>query len=172
MRRALVFRDVHGRGVPLARLPTSGQVDGLGFLKAKNLRKMWNKYRKPIVGGALVTGAIVGAAYTGGATLTALPALLGTATKGGGKAINAAGGPEAVMSAAGSLVGGRDVIPADRLTDTGSPAPAHWVRRSGDPRAMGLAMPLLFGGGLAVLALVVLMHQRAALSSPRQGRRP
>ena len=53
MPRHPLLRDVHGRVVPLARvpMPASAAIDGLGFLKGKKLKKFWNKYRKPIAAG-------------------------------------------------------------------------------------------------------------------------
>jgi hypothetical protein len=182
MPRALAFRDVRGRAVPLARLPliTSSQVDGLGFLKAKSLRKFWGKYRKPIIGGALAAGAIVGAAYTGGATLTALPSILGKVAKGAGSVVSAAGGPEAVLSAAGSLVGGRGAgeasaevsAPAAALITPAGPTPVRFDSASLSGGLGSVPMPLLIGGSVALLALVMLMNQRAASPSFIEVRRP
>ena len=181
MPATLILQDARGRPVPLARVPrrASAAMDGLGAIKTKGLKKFWVKYSKPIIGGALAAGAVAGALYTGGATLSAVPGLLGKVAKGAGGLIDSAGGAGGILSAAGSLFGGRGggggndgggdaqaagYTASTMATDSGYRGPASFAsyREAPSSGLAGIPTPLLIGGGVAVLAVLFLMTQRPA----------
>ncbi len=168
--------DATGRLVPLVRIhPGDPTLDGLGFFKSKRLKKLWKKIRKPLVGAAVLGAGVL----TGGAALAAAPAVIGAVT-GGASALLP--GAAAVLPAAASLIGGGGAAPATAAeavpvmaaapvaTAAPAPAPAPVAPRQRKARTVGnrqsdrggLSGPLLIGGGLAALALVLLVQRSSS----------
>jgi hypothetical protein len=172
--------DATGRMVPLVRIhPGDPTLDGLGFFKSKRLKKLWKKIRKPLVGAAVLGAGVL----TGGAALAAAPAVIGAVT-GGASALLP--GAAAVLPAAASLIGGGGGAPAAAAeavpvmaaapvaTAAAAPAPApapapaaprqRKARTVGNRRSDrgGLSGPLFIGGGLAALALVLLVQRSSS----------
>ncbi len=167
--------DATGRMVPLVRIhPGDPSLDGLGFFKSKRLKKLWKKIRKPLVGAAVLGAGVL----TGGAALAAAPAVIGAVTSGASALLP---GAAAVLPAAASLIGGgaapataAEPVPvmaaAPVATVAPAPTPAPAVPRQRKARTVGnrrsdrggLSGPLLIGGGLAALALVLLVQRSSS----------
>ncbi len=181
MGHGFTVHDAAGRVVPLLRIhPSDPALDGLGFFKSKRLKKLWKKIRKPLVGAAVLGAGVL----TGGAALAAAPAVIGAVT--GGASALLPGAAAAVLPGAAALIGGgaapatamaAEAVPV--MAAASSPAPmlapapipaAAPARRKRQARTVGyrrgdgggLSGPLLIGGGLAALALVLLVQRSSS----------